>query len=147
MTAFRTEFPSTDVFTALLMKHASGELNATELYNAQWKLAVELGLNSHDEMMDDYAKLPFDVSAGKYEQDDGETTENCKYVASFVCLEDAIAAKEKCRSYPWSRITLCSGDFCYEIEPTRVSRKRTFPDGKSFYMPCDFDGTFYNEDA
>lgn len=143
----RTEFPNTPEFAALKQRPACRDFTATEMYNAQWELTVELGLATRDEMFDDYATLPYTVTAGKYEDWNGETEENCKYSESFVCLEDAIKEHEKNKSYPWSRIQLRDGDFIYEIEPTRMFRLREHGDGVKRYDPCDFDGTFYNEDA
>lgn len=141
-----TIFPNTDAFVALLVKHTKGEITKTELLNAQWDLAVELGIKTRDEMMDDYATWPFTVSCGKYEEYNGQTEENCKYSEEFVCLEDAIAAHAKNKSYPWNRITMRDGDFIYEIEPTRMFRKREGADGVKRYEPCDFDGTPFNAD-
>lgn len=142
-----TTFPSTDAFIALQMKHAKGEITKTELCNAQWKLAVELGIKTRDEMMDDYATWPFTVSCGKFEEFDGQLEENCKYSEAFVCLEDAIQEHAKNKSYPWNRITIRDGDFIYEIEPTRMFRKRECSDGKQRYEPCDFDGSFFNAEG
>lgn len=142
-----TIFPATPAFAALNAKRISGEFTETQFFNAQWELAVETGIKTRDEMFDAYALLKYTVTAGKYEQWNGETEENCKYSESFVCLEDAIKEHEKNKSYPWSRILLQEGDFSYEIEATRMFRKREGSDGVKRFEPCDFDGTFFNEDA
>lgn len=87
--------------------------------------------------------MKFSVAAGKYETDDGETIENCKFSDDFETLEEAIASFEEHKSYPWCRIELRDGDFIYEIEPTRIQRKVP---GTERFMPCDFDGQQFIED-
>jgi len=141
-----TIFPNTDAFVALNAQRIAGKLTATELYNAQWALAVEQGIKTHDEMMDDYARLPYTSACGKYDYHGTELQEDCKYSEAFVCLEDAIKAHEQNKSYPWSRIELRDGDFIYEIEPTRTHRLREHGDGVKRYDPCDSDGAFFNRD-
>lgn len=144
---FRTEFPNTPEFAALKQRPACRDFTATEMYDAQWDLAVELGLNTRDEMMDDYGLLPFTFVCGTYEQHDGEMVEDCKLSESYVCLEDAIAAKEKYRhGCAYARIEFRNGDFVYEIDPVRTHRLREHDDGVKRYDPCDFDGTFFNVD-
>lgn len=83
--------------------------------------------------------MAFCVSAGKY--DDGER--NFKYTDEFLSLEEAIAAREKVSSYPWSEITFRDGDYVYSIEPVRVLRMR--PDSAGVHPRFDVclpDGNF-----
>ena len=87
--------------------------------------------------------IEFSVAAGKYDSQDGASVEDCKYCDSFGTIEEAIAAKAKVNSYPWSRIELRDGDFIYEIHPVRIQRKVP---GTARYEMCDFDGQPFIED-
>lgn len=46
----------------------------------------------------------FSVVAGKYEQFDGELTENIKYISEPMLLEDAEQDLERVKGYPFARI-------------------------------------------
>jgi hypothetical protein len=87
----------------------------------------------------------FSVAAGKYEHAafDSGPEENCKYSDDFETLEEAMAAFEEHKSYPWCRIEMRDGDFIYEIEPTRIQRKVP---GTERFEKCDFDGQSFIED-
>lgn len=87
--------------------------------------------------------MNFSVAAGKYEDIDGGVEENCKFSDDFETLEQAMAAFEGVKSYPWARIELRDGDFIYEIEPTRIQRKVP---GTERFEKCDFDGQPFIED-
>lgn len=114
----------------------------TELRTAELDALLENGHITKERYWELFGAYPYNVDAGKYEENDGEIVENSKYGDSFVCLEDAIAAHATVSSYPWSRISLRDGDFVYAIDPVRTYRKREYPDGKVMFDFCNPDGEF-----
>lgn len=86
--------------------------------------------------------MAFNVDAGKYEADGSR---NYKYCDTFATMEEALAAYETVRDYPWAEISLQDGDFVYALDVTRIRRKTTAIIGgeeRPIFNPCDPDGNF-----
>lgn len=63
-------------------------------------LALRHYIDERDALLDQQ-KDAFTVLAGKYE---GYHYRNCKYCEEFTTLDEAIAAYDKVKDYPWARI-------------------------------------------
>lgn len=74
-----------------------GALHSAGLRNEY--LALRHYIDECDALLDQQ-KSAFTVLAGKY--DDVGT--NCKYCEDFTTLDEAIAAYDKVKDYPWARI-------------------------------------------
>ena len=63
-------------------------------------LALRHYINERDALLDQQ-KGAFIVLAGKYD----DFGANCKYSANFTTLDEAIAAYDKVKDYPWAEIS------------------------------------------
>ncbi len=137
-----TIFPNTAGYVDLRAKRARGEITETELFNALWALAVKENYRTVAEKRAAYETLPFSVDSGKLEYDGATLYRSSKYGEAFAVLEDAIAAYEKNRSYPYNDLLVRSGDFVYAIEPERMFRRNK---ETGFYDHCDAEGEFLDK--